>query len=182
MARQTGTAAASVANPYNEPVDATPGDRDWVGLFDAPLPADEATAWVTLPGSGAVVSFQGVVRDHSEGRPGVTGITYEAYPEQAQVRLHAVVSALRDRWPSVDRVVLLHRVGDLAVGEASVVVVVSGAHRPEAFEAARFGIDTIKETVPIWKREHWAGGSDWAECGHDVAAPPTGATASVGEA
>jgi len=163
-------------------VDAQPGDRDWVGLFDAPLPTDEAGRWVSTPGSGAVVSFQGVVRDHSDGRPGVTGITYEAYAEQAQLRLSAVVSALRDRWPAVERVVLLHRVGDLAVGEASVVVVVSAPHRPEAFEAARFGIDTVKETVPIWKREHWAGGSDWAECGHDVVAPPAPATASAREA
>lgn len=168
----------TATNPYNEPVDAQPGDRDWVGLFDAPLPADEADRWVPTPGSGAVVSFQGVVRDHSDGRPGVTGITYEAYAEQAEVRLRAVVSALRDRWPAVERVVLLHRVGDLAVGEASVIVVVSAPHRPEAFEAARFGIDTVKATVPIWKREHWAGGSDWAECGHDVVAPPTRTTAS----
>ena len=105
--------------------------------------------------------FLGVVRDHSEGRDGVTGLTYEAYEEEAVAKLAAVADEARRRWPVVDRVALLHRIGDLALSEASVAVVVSSPHRAEAFEAARFCIDTLKETVPIWKREHWEGGSDW---------------------
>ena len=68
----------------------------------------------------------------------------------------------------IERLALLHRVGDLALSEASVAVVASSPHRPEAFEAARFCIDTLKETVPIWKREHWEGGSDWGQCAHDI--------------
>ena len=71
-------------------------------------------------------------------------------------------------WPVIERIALLHRVGDLRLSEASVAVVVSSPHRSEAFEAARFCIDTLKETVPIWKREHWEGGSDWGQCAHDI--------------
>jgi molybdopterin synthase catalytic subunit len=68
----------------------------------------------------------------------------------------------------IDRVALLHRTGDLALSEASVAVVVSSPHRAEAFEAARFAIDTLKETVPIWKREHWSEGSDWSAASHEA--------------
>jgi molybdopterin synthase catalytic subunit len=139
-----------------------PAGRDWVGLTPLPLPIDTATAWATTPASGAVVCFLGVVRDHSDGRAGVTGLTYEAYEEEATRRLAAVAADARDRWPTVDRLALLHRVGDLALSETSVAVVASAPHRGEAFDAARFCIDTLKETVPIWKREHWAGGSEWA--------------------
>ena len=100
----------------------------------------------------------------------MTSITYEAYEEEATQRLSAVAGEARQRWPVVERIALLHRVGDLALSEASVAVVVSAPHRPEAFEAARFCIDTLKETVPIWKLEHWDGGSDWATCAHPVKA------------
>ena len=117
--------------------------------------------------SGAVVTFLGVVRDHSEGRDGVTGLTYEAYEEVAVRRMREIAAETRRRWPIVERIALLHRTGDLALSEASVVVVVSSPHRAEAFEAARFAIDTLKETVPIWKREHWAGGDDWATAAHE---------------
>ena len=133
-----------------------PATPDWVGLTPDPLPVTEVMAWATTPGSGAVVTFLGVVRDHAEGRPGVTGLTYEAYEDEAHRRLVAVAVELRRRWPAVERVALLHRTGPLGLSEASVAVVVSSPHRPESFEAARFAIDTLKETVPIWKQEHWA--------------------------
>jgi molybdopterin synthase catalytic subunit len=142
---------------------APPAGRDWVGLTSRPLPVEAANAWVTTPGSGAVVCFLGVVREHSDGRPGVRGLTYEAYEEEATRRLTESAGELRRRWPDVERVALLHRLGELALSESSVAVVVSAPHRAEAFEAARFGIDTLKESVPIWKREHWVGGSEWAE-------------------
>lgn len=141
---------------------------DWLAVTPEPLPVEGATAWATTAASGAVVVFLGVVRDHSEGRDGVVGLTYEAYEEEALRRLGAVADECRRRWPVVDRVAMLHRVGDLALSDAAVVVVVSSPHRPEAFEAARFCIDTLKETVPIWKREHWSGGSDWGQCAHDI--------------
>jgi molybdopterin synthase catalytic subunit len=145
-----------------------PSGRDWVSLTSGPLPVDIATEWATTPSSGAVVCFLGVVREHSEGRDGVRGMTYEAYEEEATRRFAELAAETRRRWPDVDRLALLHRVGDLALSDASVVVVASAPHRAEAFDAARFCIDTLKETAPIWKREHWDGGSDWSEQAHTV--------------
>jgi molybdopterin synthase catalytic subunit len=144
--------------------------RDWIALTNEPLPLEAAGAWATTPGSGAVVAFTGVVRDHAEGRSGVEAMTYEAYEEPAVARLTDLCAALRSRWPDVERVALLHRLGEMQLSEASVLVVVSAPHRDTAFEAARFGIDELKQTVPIWKKEHWADGSDWALGAHDVRA------------
>ena len=98
----------------------------------------------------------------------MTGLTYEAYEEVATARLGEVAAETRRRWPEIERLALLHRIGDLGLSEASVVVVASSPHRAEAFEAARFAIDTLKETVPIWKREHWSEGSDWGTAAHPV--------------
>ncbi len=142
--------------------------RDWIALSHGSLPVERALAWAARPECGGVVSFCGTVRDRSEGRPGVTALEYEAYEEQAVPRLEQVAAVARSRWPIVGRLALLHRVGRLDVGDVSVVVVVSAPHRGEAFEAARFSIDTVKRTVPIWKRETWAAGSDWSACSHDV--------------
>ena len=149
---------------------APPAAPDWLELTEEPLPVDAATSWAATPGSGAVVTFCGVVRDHSDGRPGVTGLTYEAYESEVTRRFVEIAAQTRRRWPVVERLALLHRTGELALGEPSVVVVASAPHRAEAFEAARFAIDTLKETAPIWKREHWADGSDWAESAHEVRA------------
>lgn len=145
-----------------------PEAGDWIAVTADALPVDLATAWATTPSAGAVVVFLGVVRQSSEGRNGVTGITYEAYEEEAVRRLADVAREARRRWPVVERLALLHRVGDLTLSEASVAVVASSPHRPEAFDAARFCIDTLKETVPIWKREHWSAGSDWATTAQPV--------------
>jgi molybdopterin synthase catalytic subunit len=144
-----------------------PAADTWLALTDEPLPLGSAVEWAIRPDCGAVVLFTGTVRDHAEGRPQVTNLTYEAYAEQVEPRLAAIAGEARRRW-SLGRVALLHRIGELSVGEPSVVVVASSAHRPEAFEAARFCIDTLKATVPIWKRETWAGGEDWGLCAHDV--------------
>lgn len=141
-----------------------PAGDVWIAHSEEPLPTTQAAEWAVQPGCGAVVSFAGTVRDHSEGRPGVFLVEYEAYSEHVERVLGEVAEAARKRWPDVGRLALLHRSGPLGVGEASVVVVVSAPHRAEAFEASRFCIDTIKETVPIWKREHWAGGADWSAC------------------
>ena len=88
-------------------------------------------------------------------------VEYEAYAEQVEPRLAQLAAEARRRWPSLGRLALLHRTGELAVGECSVVVAASAPHRSEAFEAARWCIDTLKETAPIWKREVWADGSGW---------------------
>jgi molybdopterin synthase catalytic subunit len=107
------------------------------------------------------VLFIGTVRDHADGRPGVVELEYEAYAEQAEVRMAAVAAEARGRFPGLGRVALLHRTGSLEVTETAVVVVASAPHRGEAFDGARFCIDTLKATVPIWKKETWAGGEDW---------------------
>ena len=150
-------------------------EATWIALSREPLPTNEATEWATTPGSGAVVMFLGVVRDHADGRDGVTGLSYEAYEEAARARLTSVAAAARVEWPGAERIALVHRLGDVALSEASVLVVVSAPHRGVAFEAARFCIDTLKETVPIWKREHWSGRSEWSDASHPVApvGPPT---------
>jgi molybdopterin synthase catalytic subunit len=146
-----------------------PDGDDWVGLGSDPLPVVGALEWAPRPDCGAVVSFSGIVRDHAEGRPGVTSLEYEAYEEEVERRLAAIAAEARRRWPVLGRVALLHRSGRMAVGETSVVVVVSAPHREEAFVAARWCIDTLKATAPIWKRETWAGGEDWSACAHPVA-------------
>jgi molybdopterin synthase catalytic subunit len=142
---------------------------DWIGLEAEPLPVDAALGWSVRPDCGAQVLFSGTVRDHAEGRPGVSQLEYEAYVDQVKPRLLRIAGEARSRWPALGRIVLLHRIGVLSVGECSVLVVVSSPHRPEAFEAARWCIDTLKATVPIWKRETWEGGVDWGTLAHDVA-------------
>jgi molybdopterin synthase catalytic subunit len=114
-----------------------------------------------LPSCGAVVTFNGTARDHSVGRAEVTRLEYEAYEEHVVPRLDEIAAAARSKWPTLGRIALLHRVGEVPITESAVVVAVSSPHRAEAFDAARFCIDTLKETVPIWKREDWSEGSSW---------------------
>ena len=142
-----------------------PSDDTWVALSAGTLPVDVAASWVVVPSCGAVVTFVGTARDHAGDRTGVETLTYEAYEEHVVPRLAAVADEVRARWPETGRIALLHRIGELGLGEAAVVVAVSTPHRAEAFDAARFAIDTIKDTVPIWKKESWAGGEEWAEVG-----------------
>lgn len=142
---------------------------DWISLTSDQLPLDAALAWAVRPGCGAVVSFFGTVRDNAEGRDGVTSLEYEAYAEQAEARMLAVAAGARQHWPQLGRLVLLHRLGALGVGDTSVVVVASAPHRDEAFAAARYSIDTVKAAVPIWKREAWSGGSGWGTGATDIA-------------
>lgn len=154
--------------------------QDWVGLGTGPLSPDAAGSWAVLPACGAVVVFAGTVRDSSEGRQGVTRLVYEAYDGQAERRMEAICAEARRRWPELGRIALLHRTGPVALAEVSVVVAVSAPHRGEAFEAARWCIDTVKETVPIWKQEAWSGGLDWATGAQDIAQEMPGATTSAG--
>lgn len=117
---------------------------------------------------GGIVTFAGTVRDHHEGRQ-VLYLEYEAYEEMARLQLERVAAAMRERWPVLE-LVLVHRVGRLEIGEAAVFVGVACAHRDAAFAACRYGIDTVKAEVPIWKREVFEGGAVWVEgCGHSHA-------------
>lgn len=127
-------------------------------------PIDPATlvARVGAPAAGAVVLFLGTVRDHSADRHGVVALEYEAYTGVVEESIWSVIDEARDRWPLL-AVSVAHRTGRLTVGEASVGVAVAAAHRPEAFEAARYLIDELKQRAPIWKKEIWEDGEEWVE-------------------
>jgi molybdopterin synthase catalytic subunit len=140
----------------------------WAALTTDVLSYERAAEWVTIPECGAVLVFGGTVRDYAEGRPGVTELEYEAYVSQVEPRLRAIAKSAYERWDGLGRMVLWHRIGTLRLSECSVIVAVSAAHREQAFEAARFGIDSIKSGVPIWKRERWQGGEDWGLDAHDL--------------
>jgi molybdopterin synthase catalytic subunit len=159
-ARPSGWPRVPRAYPYGVIIAPTT-QHDWLGLTDGVLPVAVAADWAVLPNCGAVVLFSGTARDHAPGRDGVEQLEYEAYEEQVVARLAEIATRMRETWPTLGRVVLLHRIGIVPIGESSVVVVASSPHRPEAFEAARFGIDTLKATVPIWKRERWSDGESW---------------------
>jgi molybdopterin synthase catalytic subunit len=133
-----------------------PGADRLIRVSDAPIAPDEALAFVADPGAGGTCLFVGTVRDHGEAGS-VTGITYEAWDELASERLRQVADELFAGWP-LRKVALIHRHGDLLVGDASVAVAVSAAHRAEAFEACRHAIERLKHDVPIWKKELLAHG------------------------
>jgi molybdopterin synthase catalytic subunit len=144
---------------------AKPTQADWIGLTTDPLPFGDVAEWAVIPSCGAVVVFAGTVRDFADGREDVTSLEYEAYAEQVEPKLTALAAEARTRWPVLGRIVLLHRMGRLELGDIAVLVAVSTPHRPEAFAAARWCIDTLKADVPIWKKETWAAGEDWGHPG-----------------
>jgi molybdopterin synthase catalytic subunit len=152
--------SVGAVGPYHWGV-ASIGADTWLELTESVLAIDDIYQWAVRADCGAVVLFSGTVRDHAEGRPGVSRLTYEAYAEQVEPRLSAIANEMRERWSSLGAIALIHRVGALTPTESSVVVCVSSPHRSEGFEAARFGIDAVKATVPIWKSEQWDGGQDW---------------------
>ena len=150
-----------------------PRGDDWLACASSVLPVATASAWVVRSDTGASVTFTGTARDHAGDRTGVHLLEYEAYDEHVVPVLQIVADQVRSRFPDVARIALWHRTGALEVTETAVVVAVSSAHRDVAFDAARWAIDEVKATAPIWKREHWDGGhDDWGRCdhrhGHDV--------------
>ena len=134
-------------------------------------PIEPATvlAAVQRPGNGGIVLFLGTVRDHADGRA-VTAIDYDAHERLADRAMRAVVTEAREHWPTVDLEVA-HRVGHLEVGEISVAVAAGSPHRAEAFAAARFVIDTLKERVPVWKKELSPEGDEWIHGSERVPSP-----------
>jgi len=125
------------------------------------LDARRLEAAVADPGAGAICTFTGVVRDSSRGEK-VTHLEYEAYGGMAERQMQAIVDEIARRWPEA-RVAMAHRTGTLEIGEASVVVSVSCPHRAEAIAACKWGIDRLKESVPIWKKEFARSGAMWIE-------------------
>jgi molybdopterin synthase catalytic subunit len=120
---------------------------------------------VAHSGAGAIATFIGTVRDHGRGRA-VTHLEYEAYAPAAELTMAQIGGEIRERW-GIDHVAIVHRVGTLAVGEASVVISVASAHRDVAFDACRYAIERIKVIVPIWKKEHYSDGAAWLGSEHD---------------
>jgi molybdopterin synthase catalytic subunit/molybdopterin converting factor small subunit len=131
-------------------------------LVDGPIDAGRAVAAVSGPGRGAVVVFLGTVRDHHAGRT-VEKLTYSAYRSMALEGLRRIVGDLEAGHPDL-RVAIVHRLGEVPVGEPSVVITVGSPHRAAAYEASRTALERLKAEVPIWKREHYAdGGVVWRE-------------------
>jgi molybdopterin synthase catalytic subunit len=132
-----------------------------VTVGEEPIDGGALVAEVSRPDSGATVLFMGTVRDHSEGKRGVTHLEYEVFAERVVPKIEEIVNDASSRWPVLG-VVVEHRSGTVEVGEASVAVAVASAHRSDAFTAARFIIDELKQQAPIWKKEFWPGGAEWS--------------------
>lgn len=136
-------------------------DLRLVSLSEAPIDENEVAERVVGRSMGGVVSFVGAVRDHARGSS-IEHLEYEAYPEMALREMAKITDAAAERWPGT-RVAIAHRTGRLEIGDAAVVIVAASAHRAEAFDACRFAIDTLKETVPIWKKEFASDGTYWVD-------------------
>ena len=151
------------------PVSGGSGSPDWIDVVTEPLSERVLAEAVGDPGAGAVALFSGVVRDQTGGRR-VKFLEYEAHAPMALAKMREIAIAIRGRWPGIIRVAMLHRIGRLEIGESSVMIAVSSPHRREAFEACHFAIDTLKETVPVWKKESFEDGEVWvglqSECDH----------------
>lgn len=124
-----------------------------------PIDLAAVVAAVADPATGATVTFVGTTRDHNDGRR-VVRLEYEAYPEMALAEMYKIGAAAQQRWP-IAGLAIVHRIGVVPLGEASVVIAASAGHRDAAFAACRFAIDRLKAVVPIWKKEHFEGGAIW---------------------
>ncbi|HEY3152178.1 MAG TPA: molybdenum cofactor biosynthesis protein MoaE [Candidatus Binatia bacterium] len=124
-----------------------------------PIDLNELVLFVTDPEAGAIATFIGTTRNNNEGRK-VIGLDYEAYPQMAEKELARIGEDAKKQWP-ICRMAIVHRLGPVKIGEASVIIAVSSAHRDAAFAACRYAIEEIKKTVPIWKKEVFEGGEVW---------------------
>lgn len=126
-----------------------------------PIDAQELIDAVQTAADGAVCVFYGVVREDSRNKK-VRFLEYDAYPEMAEKKMREILEEVRVRWPE-QRAGIIHRIGKLGIGEASVVIAVGSPHRGESFEACRYVIDRVKQEVPIWKKEVFTDGEEWVE-------------------
>jgi molybdopterin synthase catalytic subunit len=136
-------------------------------ITDQPLSLEPLVSAVTRSSSGAVAGFLGVVREQTRGRQ-VLYLEYEAYREMAIPKMREIADEIRRKW-KVDEIAMVHRIGHLEIGEASVAIAVSAPHRHQALAACAYAIDRLKETVPIWKKEVWTDGEEWVgpgTCAH----------------
>jgi len=128
-------------------------------VTNQPINLDDLVGYVTDPEAGAIATFIGTTRNNNEGRK-VIALDYEAYPEMAEKELARIGDDAKQKW-QICRMAIVHRLGPVQIGEASVIIVVSSAHRDAAFAACRFAIEEIKKSVPIWKKEVYEGGEVW---------------------
>jgi molybdopterin synthase catalytic subunit len=144
-----------------------PNFPEIIQLADAPIDHDELIAAITIPATGAVCLFSGMVRGQTqrEGHlPEVTFLEYEAYAPMALAKMRQVAAEIRQKWVTVQGIAIVQRIGKLAVGQNTVLIACSSGHRDEGcFEAARYGIDRLKEIVPVWKKEVNPAGETWIE-------------------
>lgn len=145
-------------------------ESDWFELVHSPIDPASVTRHVRADHDGAIVTFDGFVRNESHGRRTLY-LEYEAYESMALAKMREIGSQIHQKFP-VHRVAIIHRLGRLEIGETSVFIAVSSPHRPAAFDACRFAIDTLKRTVPIWKKEYFEDGAIWAD-GELPPAPPS---------
>jgi molybdopterin synthase catalytic subunit len=150
--------------------------NDLLQLGLDPIDAAALVRHVHTDSDGAIVTFDGCVRDNSHGRRTLY-LDYESYESMALAKLKEIAAEIHAKF-AIDRVVIAHRLGRLEIGETSVFIAVSAPHRASAFEACRFAIDTLKRTVPIWKKEYFADGAVWVD-GELPPPPPDAAAASV---
>jgi len=132
-----------------------------IEIVNRPIDVLRVYESVLDPAAGGIDIFVGTTRNVSDGK-GVEWLEYEAYEPMALRQMQSIVEEVRKKWP-VKRIAVVHRIGLVPIGEASIVIAVSAAHRREAFEACRYIIDTVKTTVPIWKKEHFDDGESWVE-------------------
>ena len=132
-----------------------------IQLTSEPLNREALIAAVSHPSAGGIVVFEGVVRDNARGKQ-IRYLEYDVYPEMADQQIRTIIAEAVRKW-GVERIAVAHRFGRLEIGEASVIIAVAAPHRAEAFDACRYIIDTLKTTVPIWKKEVATNGEEWVE-------------------
>jgi MoaE-MoaD fusion protein len=153
--------------------------NDLIQLGRDPIDPGTLVRHVRTASDGAVVTFDGCVRDNFHGRPTLY-LVYEAYDSMALAKLREIAAEIHAKF-AIDRVAIAHRLGRLEIGETSVFIGVSAPHRAAAFDACRFAIDTLKHTVPIWKKEYFADGAVWAD-GELPSPPPDDAVSGASAA
>ncbi|MDQ7029454.1 MAG: molybdopterin converting factor subunit 1 [Ardenticatenia bacterium] len=138
--------------------------EDYFAVVTDPIDEAALRARVSDPGAGAVLTFVGTTRNQT-GERRVEYLEYEAYEPLALRQMERIADEIRTRWPEVKGIAIVHRIGRLEIGEASIAIAVSSPHRATAFAACRYAIDRAKESLPIWKKEVWEGGQEWLEEG-----------------
>ncbi len=132
----------------------------YVKVTEREIPVDEIVSRLSSPEIGGIATFVGIVRGIEEGER-IFHLEYEAYPEMAEAELERICADVKERWKTIAGVVIVHRIGRVPVGETAVVIGIAAAHREELFDALRYAIDRVKESVPIWKKEFGEKGERW---------------------